>query len=146
MCDISKKTRRKSVTVYKAVLIDGKHFKSVFSRMIIKTGEVSKRFLSHDKRHHDNDYSHLYNENMVGRTSGFKSKEDAFALAKSMIENSSEMIKDQQTKLPYDVTVIKMVLGGNIMQGTTCMISDNISDKNKTFAGTKILSFEEINN
>ena len=41
--------------------------------------------------------------------------------------------------------ILKMVLGGNIMKGTALNIAITIPDNHITFAGTEILSFEEIN-
>ena len=69
-----------------------------------------------------------------------QNKTDALALA-----NECRIFPEvHESYEPYEPTVLKMVLGGEIMQGTASKVSNVVPDKNKTFAGTEVLSFEEV--
>ena len=126
MCDINKKTKLKTKTIYKVVIQKDEEYLAVYSKMPISIGEIDKNFncVSHPK------ISSLYNENMIGRTSGFGSKKVAFLLKNHTWRS--------------DLVILKMVIGGDIMQGTTAKISGELPEHYTTYAGTEILSFEEV--
>ena len=135
MCDISKKTKLKQVTVYKAVDKnfvypewegEGKYeYVSCFTYFPLRVGRVEK-----DSAYSEGRGARLYNQNMIGRVSGFVNKK----YAKSLVSGS----------LGTADAVLKIVLGGDIMQGTGKNISEDIPSRCKVYAGTEILSMEEI--
>jgi len=135
MCDISKKTTFKRKTVYKAVIKNKEHYYSYFAGTPIEIGKVNPQqgnsFGTPEYKLFFPNNIH-YNPNMIGRCSGFFAKEDA----KKFVHES-----------PAGTRLLKIVLGGEIMQGTTAKICSPgcIPWDHITYAGTEILSFEEIN-
>lgn len=140
MCDISKPTKRKTVTVYKTVIKEKGKYYSLFTGYPLAVGKVKEYEEDTGKGFNDLlDYEDggflaiFFNHNMKGRISGFKLKKDAVALA-----------TDRENNLP-PVVVLKIVLTGNILRGTTRGIDRMIIPKTHTaYAGTEILSMEEI--
>lgn len=131
MCDIKTKTNLTTKTVYKVVRKEDKDYYAYFSGFPIKIGKVD---LHWDDKHNDNfmkynPASNLYNYIMTGKTSGFAKLISAQKLHKV---------------LNYANVILKMKLGGEIWKGTGKNISDNISERIITYAGTEILSFKEI--
>ena len=137
MCDISKKTRRKTVTVYKIVDKYKDEYYALFSGVPVKTGKAIKQNYSHASistiSQHYEENNCLYNPNMVGKCSGFELQEDAYVFIGSAFE-----------ALAFYRRVLKVVLGGEIWEGTTKYISMLIPDDHKIFAGTEILSIKEV--
>jgi hypothetical protein len=140
MCDISIKTRMKSVTVFKAAVEHEGEFYSLYSAKKLSVGPVKPLTVAEIKHgvtidlYCGNQYlpsaiwQWHYNEHMVGKVSGFKLKRDAVTLAGS----SSRKV------------VLKIVLGGEIMKGTANAISFDIPYENTTYAGTVIKSIQKI--
>jgi len=135
MCDINKKTDLTTKIIYKVVrILDGKYY-AYYSGLPIEIGKVDSSW--EDKKHKWPDYLHykftrLYNNNMIGKTSGFATLKAA-------------MILKQNCKYYQDTTtILKIKLGGEIWKGNGKNISSVISNDIVTYAGTEILSFEEI--
>jgi hypothetical protein len=134
MCDLREKTDLKTVTVYKTVTKVRNSYYSYFAGTKIKLGKVRKQTKKAPKiikyRMNYNFYipdTFHYNEYMVGKCSGFEYLEDANALGGRYYN------------------VLKIVLGGEIWVGTTKNISTHsIPPSNRIYAGTEILSFEEV--
>ena len=151
MCDINKKTRRKSVVVYKVCRkIDGKLY-AYFSGMEVKTGSVKDMEFFHAEKgqyypfhmkhvitraNGEVAYSKNYNKNLIGRTSGFQSLKIAkifYLMCRYGILN------------PYGNVIVKLSLGGDIMQGTGEGVTRHKEiTESITFAGTEILGVEEV--
>jgi hypothetical protein len=149
MCNINSKTDLKTKTIYKAVKkYRGRYF-SYFSGFEIKLGPVDldwkvtklaaiegleERNLLH-ARPYNPTMEFLYNENMVGKTSGFGEEKWAKHLA---FGRSRYHMKE------VHLAILKIKLGGEIWEGTAAKIGAGIPVDIKTYAGTEILSFEEL--
>lgn len=150
MCDISVKTNFKQKTVYK-VAFQSKRGKlySIFTYLPLVVGPVK------DDRYKMMDYcrrilgethdalrtnTNLYNPNMLGKVSGFAKKGDAITLA----HNTGELSHVSRARLSGKVVVLKIVLGGEILQGTTENVTHLISYYNLTYAGSVIKSIEKL--
>lgn len=149
MCDISKNTDLKTVTAYKVVMKreeKGKaQYYSWFAGTPLKVGIPTKQ--THELY---NTMSKLFdrslryyclgenyfNKNMVGKTSGFEKKEDAFSLLNDITSYSFKPM--------LNVCVIELKLKGEIMQGTAARITLSIPSHHITYAGTEIVSIKEI--
>lgn len=139
MCDISIQTRFKTKTVYKvAYQILGAYY-SMFAGMLLNIGQVSKMPLYKGGVHHRfiryKECPELFNPHMQGRTSGFKTKRAALELVKNTLNV-------EIPAMSYTV-ILKIKLGGNIIQGTSAGIG-GVSSRYVTYAGTEILSLEEV--
>jgi len=152
MCDISKKTDLKEVIVYKVcckrTLPNNKvEYFSIFALQPIVLGKVKK--VSEEKIKELNSIFDSFAQSfrgspggnifMEGRVSGFEDLSNAIILKNRM---------GYFRKHPMAILEIK--LGGHILWGDSSGIipvtsSEEIDIKKKTFAGTKILSFREIN-
>jgi hypothetical protein len=136
MCNITKKTKKKTVTVYKAVYKLGKYYYSCFAGTRITVGKVKPQTekdynkISNitDSANFFETYDQNWNNQMVGKTSGFAKKSNAVKLSPCYSNRC----------------VIKIQLGGEIWQGDAYNISSNIPYDEITYAGTEILSFEKI--
>lgn len=147
MCDISKKTSLKQKTVYKVVFKDNKgDYYSIFTYQPIIKGSVVNDIdemlkmcyhVLHDTHATFDFHSNLYNPNMRGRVSGFALKKDAFDYVKY-----SDGYIDVAKSKGY-VVVLRLVLNGSILQGTT-LHSGLFYDDHITYAGSVIKSFKEI--
>lgn len=87
----------------------------------------------------NNKYSEIHNVNMIGKTSGFKLKRDAQYLL-DYINNRCPLRKDR--------VLLKIKIGGNIMQGTgKRIVKDTRLDTDSviTYAGTDVLEIREVN-
>jgi len=130
MCNLKEKTDLKTVTIYKAVEKIGGKYYAFFAGTLIKLGTVEpqsyknvhKRF-----KHRVDDWYISFNDNMVGKCSGFKMKSDAIRLADGKND-----------------AVLKIKLGGEIWIGDALNIDMYIPDDHIIYAGSEILSFEEI--
>lgn len=151
MCDINKKTRRKSVVVYKVCRkIDGKLY-AYFSGMEVKTGSVKDMEFFHAKKgqyypfhmryvitrpNGEVAYNKNYNKNLIGRTSGFQLLETAkifYSVCTFSYIN------------PEGNVILKLTIGGDIMQGTgEGIMKHRKVTESITFAGTEILNVEEV--
>lgn len=150
MCDINKKTRLKSVAVYKVCIkIDNKYY-AYFSGMEVKVGKVKNLpFYTNENGSYGifknryvyktltggSAYSPNYNENLIGKTSGFK----LMKVAKILFTRVN-ILK------PNSIVIVKLLIAGDIMQGTGEGIlrgSQNISSST-VYAGTQILAVKEI--
>jgi hypothetical protein len=138
MCNITKKTNKETIIVYKAVIRVKKRYYACFSGIKIKVGKVKpqtnrdynrieNRFLLDGWRY--DTLSMFYNKNMVGKTSGFATLKSAESLA---YDGYGSRI------------VLKIVLGGEIWRGNAVKISSSVPDNAVVYAGTEILSFEEV--
>jgi hypothetical protein len=135
MCNITKKTDKKTVTVYKAVIKDGENYYAFFSGIKIGVGTVKPQidadyvkniYLYRGYFKHDS----IYNENMVGKTSGFAKHKTAKLLLSECFYT--------------EAVILKMVLGGEIWEGNAEHIACEINPSEVVYAGTEILSFEEV--
>lgn len=139
MCDINKKTKLKTVTVYKLCHKIGNKYYAYFSGMEISTGNVvnfKNTCDSHFLNRINKENSPIYNENMIGRTSGFKLKKD--------VEYLLEHIKKHN---PFNCgkVILKIKLGGDIMKGSgKNIIMDDYLDSTITYAGTEIVEMQEV--
>ena len=141
MCDISKKTKLKTKTVYKAVLKIKRNYYSIFSGKKLTVGRVEPltkrearfygRYVSRSPLNYFDEDDWAYNPEMVGRVSGFGKMKDA------MIQSNTCWAKGRGR-------VLRVVLGGDIMKGTCQKINLDINWPNPTYAGTEIISMEEI--
>jgi hypothetical protein len=152
MCDINKKTKLKTVVVYKVCryMHDDKYY-AYFSGMEVCRGKVKDLPFYQRTEGHNNPfiirytfnnlngeltYNRNYNKNLLGRTSGFKLLKTAKAfmmMVRSGYSSSSNCY------------ILKLTLGGDIMQGTGEGIAKNPDIRNSTvYAGTEILSVEKV--
>jgi hypothetical protein len=140
MCDINEKTKFKTKTIYKVVEKHNDKYYSVFAAKEISVGKVSpltpEEVIENleimgwsyvDPREYTHPVSPKFNDNMVGKTSGFAKIGPAKAL---QMGNEKEV-------------VLKMVIGGDIMKGTSANIA-GLDPNYITYAGTEILSMEEV--
>ena len=130
MCDISKKSKFKTKTVYKAVVLcsDGTYL-SAFAGAPLAVGLVPN-FRKDQLR-----YSGWFNPShpLHGKISGFAQKQDALKLSEA------------DYLLSHPIRVLKIKLGGTILVGSTKGIDSQLIPPNHiTYAGTEILSMEEI--
>ena len=140
MCNITKKTDKETVTIYKVVIKYKRRYYSVFSGVKIKIGGVTPQTNRDFKRIDNltnggwryNAFSPLYNNIMPGKTSGFATLESA----KSLAEDDSRVYSSR--------IVLKIVLGGEIWEGDALDISHRVPNTAIVYAGSKILSFEEV--
>lgn len=134
MCNISKKTDKETVTVYKVVerkLSEGgcEYYLAYFSGVKVALGNVKSQ-TDNDKGYYryEPESSH-YNETMVGKSSGF-----------ARLETALNFLEDSLT----NCCVLKIVLGGEIWEGDASHIAIEIDFKEKIYAETEILSFEKV--
>jgi hypothetical protein len=121
-----------TVTIYKAVKKIRENYYSIFAGTKIELGVVKpqshknthRSFRAYESFHIGHSF---YNEIMVGKSSGFIEIDDARCLA------------DENKEV-----VLKIELGGEIWQGDAEKISFYIPEHHILYAGTEILSFEEI--
>ncbi len=142
MCNINKKTQKKSVVVYKVCrkMMDGNYY-AYFSGMKIETGLVKNMPFFFPKRaknthpfitYPKGDYSQFYNKNIVGKTSGFE-----------LLKIAKEFLKDTNPRTSN--VILKLTLGGDIMKGTGDRIVRNpIVNGAIVYAGTEILNVEVV--
>jgi hypothetical protein len=142
MCNLIKKIERKTVTVYKVVISPNRleGYYACFSGVKIVVGKVkpqtNKIYDRMSKYMFPNDYTTrntgwsrwMFSENMVGKSSGFAKLSNARKL-RSFRSNYK---------------ILKIVLGGEIWEGDASRIGSRIRYDERTFAGTEILSFEEV--
>jgi hypothetical protein len=135
MCNLTKKTRKKTVTVYKAVLKIGKNYYSCFAGTKIQLGQIKPQtekdyYRIRSRSESANFFEHYndnYNENMRGKISGFAKKKNAQLLCGWS-----------------DRVMLKIILGGEIWTGTARRVSSLIPYDEIIFAGTEVISFKEI--
>ena len=147
MCDISIKTEYKQKTVYKvACLIKGKYY-SVFSQHELRLGKVitfpdkmkSRSQDMFDLVHRSLDVdSDLYNKDMLGRVSGFALKSDAIDICND--GDNIDTFIGLCISRGYTLVILKIVLAGSILRGTTYRISVSVANEHTTFAGDRIKS------
>lgn len=149
MCNIHKKTYFTTKTIYKAVKkMQGRYF-SFYSGFEIKLGPVdpewslSKLDSSIKCKWRASTWMGvrpylpsmtLYNPDIVGKVTGFGKEKWA-----KLVFN-----KPRFQKPDVEFAILKMVLGGDIMKGDATGVAKFIPDKIVTWAGSEILSFEEI--
>ncbi len=152
MCDINKETKYKTRIVYKVCYkIDNKYY-SYFAGMLIKEGKVETRTQSPHKylpltisEMEITDYHQggsLFNKNLVGRTSGFASLDIAKQYILRLKLQNINFYKRRY--LRPRVVLLRIKIGGSIFKGSTKNISVSIPSDSVTYAGSEILSFEEI--
>jgi hypothetical protein len=129
MCDIRQITQHKQVTVYKAVMKSLTSDKECYYSPFAGT-DLLLLGRAPESRHN---FGHHHNNNMVGRVSGFKNIEPAFALLKECSRAN---------------VVLRMVLEATervpIMQGTSARIASGIDWGFVTYAGPVVVSMEEV--
>jgi len=146
MCDIKiKREDLKTITVYKVVMRrfeeDKPAYYSWFAGTPLKKGDVVAQtlqifctmqqiFRSRALKRYEPDKSH-YNPHMTGKVSGFERKEDAFLLFANLPSNKI-------------AAVVKIVLGGEIMEGTAARVTGAVPHHHITYAGTKIKSITKL--
>ena len=129
MCNLTKKTNLKTVVIYKAVRkIDDKFYGNIAGTEV-KLGKVipqqEQNILFHWARVFRSEHSAYFNKNMIGKCSGLATEENAHLLSGNNI-------------------VLKITLSGTIWRGTAKDISRDISERAVIYAGTQILSIEEV--
>ena len=128
MCNLTKKTNLKTVVIYKAVRKIYDKFYGNIAGTEVKLGKVipqqKQEFQFYWARWFKL-YTPFYNKNMIGKCSGFATRENAHLLFGNNI-------------------VLKITLSRTIWRGTAKDISRDISDRAVIYAGTKILSIEEV--
>ena len=148
MCDISTKSDFKTKTIYKVCIkLNGRYF-ACFSRAEIKIGKIPRRtnemIVARDMKEAEiessmnlNMFSYIYggwgNDNPIieNKTTGFATLNDA-----------KKLLTKIETPL---LCILKLKIGGEIYHGTGKGITDdNNLWKAITYAGSEILSFEEI--
>jgi len=139
MCDINKKTNYTTRIVYKVVHKNGDNYYALYSGLPICIGNVDKRWrISKLKENIRDNYDFnsftpdtwTYNRNIIGKTTGFADLKAAKILKR---ESNRE-----------DKTILKIKLGGEIWKGTSKNILSEYFDNHIVYAGSEILSFEEI--
>jgi hypothetical protein len=149
MCDISKPTKFKTKTVYKVVAKVNDRYRSVLSFSTLSIGKVMPltrlealygNQIGTDSVNYLNEHDVFFNHNMVNRVSGFGRKDDAEVFMRDC--GGGDIIDIVREHFP--VVILKLKLGGSIMEGTTNRIDKFIPNHHKTYAGTEILSMEEI--
>lgn len=137
MCNLTTKTRKKTVVVYKLVYeIDGNYY-ACLSGVKIELGKVKPQTdedwhnIKNQPRCIWRSYtpsSGFFDKNMIGKTSGFADKRIA------------EVAYFQL----YGCRMLKITLGGEIWMGDASGISYHISEDEVIYAGTEILAFELV--
>ena len=152
MCDIKKETKYKSRIVYKVCYKIDDQYYSYFAGMLIKEGKVETRTQSPHKYllltipelgitdYHQGE--NLFNKNLVGRTSGFASLDIAEQFILRLKLQNINFYKLRYLK--PRVVLLKVKIGGSIFKGSTKNISFYTPSDGVTYAGSEILSFEEI--
>lgn len=139
MCDVNIRTKYTTRIVYKVVHKIGEKYYALYSGLPIRLGNVDKRWrLSKLKESIRDSYDFnvftsdewSYNRNIVGKTTGF-----------ALLE-AAKILKQESSK--EDKTVLKIKLGGEIWKGTGKNILSSYFDKYIVYAGSEILSFEEV--
>lgn len=158
MCDI--KIRRddlKTVTVYKVAMKrttenndsfslseddpDSAEYYSWFAGTPIVVGDVrpqvwntyakiSNLFNRRSLKRYDENLAY-WNENMIGRMSGFELFSDAYILLHDI-------------KSPVSPIILEIELESDIMEGSTRNISSGVPNNNTTFAGTRVNSIKDL--
>jgi hypothetical protein len=138
MCNLLRKTRKKTATVYKVVFKNKNTYYSYYAGTRIRLGEVKKQ----DKKDYKNLYRFgnkvmiyqpgllIFNEIMIGKCSGFA----RLRTAKRLIERRTN----------ESIRILKIELGGEIWYGNSFSIIRTINSDEAVFAGTEILEFKEI--
>lgn len=150
MCDINKKTKRKSVVVYKVCRKIENKLYAYFSGMEVSVGQVKdlgffkaskgQYYPFHVRYTFKNQHGVLvhnvhYNENLIGRTSGF----ELLKIAKIFRYIVGF------TTISKEVVIVKLLISGDIMQGTGEGIAKHMDIRSsKVYAGTEILSVKEL--
>lgn len=133
MCDINKKTGIKKITVYKVAIKDGHGgYVSWISKVPIKLGAVKV-----NDKHDYNITNYFFNPNMIGRCSGFKRFR--------FLNNAPNWVNRKDFFRENGKCILRIILSGDIMEGTSMSISDSIPEKEIVYAGTYIESIQEIN-
>ena len=139
MCDVNIRTKYTTRIVYKVVHKIADKYYALYSGLPIRIGNVDKRWrLSKLKESIQDKYDFSsftsdnwsYNRNIIGKTTGFTDLKAANILKR---ESHRE-----------DKTILKMKLGGEIWKGTSRNILSEHFDNYIVYAGSEILSFEEI--
>ena len=149
MCDVSKKTGLKEITVYKAVIKYMDNYYSYFAGKLIKVGKVTPLteeealFMRYEgcpsarsyvdteiNREHAAEGMNTFNLNIVGKVSGFMNIRHARKLAGGRQWTST--------------VVLKIVLSGKIMKGTAANITHIIPGGAIVYAGSVVKSFELV--
>lgn len=142
MCDISKETELKNVTVYKMMYKDHDHsFTSPFAYAIIQEGDVgdlrSSEYLEGQS---------LYNANIIGRVSGFEFLSDAIKLMLCKSDCPVTIYSHNKSRNTILEIVLEPTNRGPIMEGTIQGISNVFGkcNENRTFAGSFVRSIREL--
>ena len=146
MCDINKKTRIKRATIYKVAVKDkeGNLF-SYFAGWPVKLGPVGEfqkpgRLGDHSFTHHET-CEPLYNENLIGRTSGFAK----LSVAKKLYDyNDYNRSDGGDVSSESALSIVRLTIGGSIMKGSSAMISSSLPDYEVVLAGTEVFSIKEV--
>ena len=131
MCNLNTTTNLKQQTVFKVVYKTKDGYKSCFAKSKVVIGKV----IPQTERPKDGIYykavPSLFNELAVGRSSGFEKLEIATILAATYGSYSN-------------ICILKIELGGSIVSGTALGIMNHKYDREIVYAGTEILSIEEV--
>lgn len=139
MCNINERTTLESVTVYKKVLSYKGEFYSPFAGTPIKVGcvipqtdktlEWCNNVLSDNFSDYKEWKNRFYNRYMVGKCNGFETLKDCSLM---------------HIFTYYDVAILKIELGGDIMKGDAENIAGTVSKDAIIYAGSIIKSIEII--
>jgi hypothetical protein len=137
MCNLTTKTDKKTVTIYKVVYKKNGKYYAIFSGVEVKKGIVERQRIGDchrdGMRNYFNYYSSIdnnYNTNMIGKSSGFDEENPARLL---MIEIDEP-----------DMVILKIKLSGEIWRGDALHIGDSVPNDSIVFAGSEIISFREV--
>lgn len=139
MCNVNIKTKYTTRIVYKVVNKIADNYHALYSGLPIRIGKVDARWkLSKLKEDILDNYDFInftpvdwtYNSNIIGKTTGFANLKAAKILQKGTHREAN--------------TILKIKLGGEIWKGTSKNILSESFDNHIVYAGSKILSFEEI--
>jgi len=140
MCKLITKTKFKTKTVYKLVLKYNGEFYSYYTGYKMHLGKIQESWCAPEIDVDWNDYSDdvLYNNLMLGKTSGFSEKLWAIKLKDTSRKYENFNLKD------IERVILKIQLGGEIWKGNGSRISNYIPDNIVIYAGSEILSMSEI--
>ena len=136
MCNITRKTKRKTADMYKVVFKHENNYYGFYSCMKINIGEVISEDIANDNisrasAGHGSIFTIDYSKNTIfyGKISGFIKLKDAKILFNTY---------------PKTSTIIKLKITGDIYEGDGTGIGSQFTGEEKTLFGTEVISFKEI--
>jgi hypothetical protein len=141
MCNVKEPANIQEIVGYKIVFKEGNKYLSPFAGKEIGIGKVyDMPFYNFEDqtKYWFYVYDELDNPNMIGKTTVFKSLEEAQIILKVLNKDESNL----QWK---DCIIIKIKITGNIIKGTSARIVEGFNNY-IVYAGEEVLEIEEINN